>query len=85
MVKQQDISTAKAQGCKGVAKPRRRANKINASTAYDTCREQLSPFGGLLALVKFLDLIQCKQLVDEHYRPRGVVRCWATGACWPGS
>jgi hypothetical protein len=69
MVKQQDISTAKTQDCKGVAKPSRRANKINASTAYDTCREQLSPFGGLLALIKFLDLIQFKQLVDEHYRP----------------
>jgi hypothetical protein len=41
MVKQQDIFTAKTQGCKGVAKPRRRANKINASTAYGTCREQL--------------------------------------------
>ena len=31
--------------------------KINASTAYGTCGEQLSPFGGLLGLVKLLDLI----------------------------
>jgi Transposase DDE domain group 1 len=69
MVKQQEFSTAKSHGCKGILKPSARASKINASTAYDTCREQLSPFGGLLALIKFLDLIKFKQLVDDHYRP----------------
>jgi hypothetical protein len=71
MVKQQDFSIAKTNDCKGFSKPSARANRINASTAYDTCREQLSPFGGLLALIKFLDLIKFKQLVDEHYRPPG--------------
>jgi hypothetical protein len=69
MVKQQFYSTAKTHDCKGLSQGSARTNKINASTAYDTCREQLSPFGGLLALIKFLDLIQFKQLVDEHYRP----------------
>lgn len=68
MVKQQDGSTAKTHDCKGFSKSCARASKINASTAYDTCREQLSPFGGLLALIKFLDLIQFKQLVHECYR-----------------
>jgi hypothetical protein len=68
MVKQQDLSIAKTHDCKGISKPSARASKINASTAFDTCREQLSPFGGLLALIKFLDLIQFKQLVAEHYR-----------------
>jgi hypothetical protein len=33
-----------------------KARKINSSTQYETCTEQLSPFGGLLALIKFLDL-----------------------------
>jgi len=37
------------------------ARKINASTPYDTCTEQLSPFGGLLAVVKFLDLVKCRR------------------------
>jgi hypothetical protein len=69
MVKQHDFSTAKTHDCKGFLKPSARATKINASTAYETCREQLSPFGGLLALIKFLDLIQFEQLVHEHYRP----------------
>ena len=68
MVKQQDLSIAKTHDCKGILKPGARASKINDSTAIDTCREQLSPFGGLLALIKFLDLIQFKQLVAEHYR-----------------
>ncbi len=54
MVKQQDLSIAKTHDCKGISKPSARASKINASTAFDTCREQLSPFGGLLALIKFL-------------------------------
>ncbi len=49
MVKQQDLSIAKTHDCKGISKPSARASKINASTAFDTCREQLSPFGGLLA------------------------------------
>ena len=69
MVKQQFSSTAETINCKGFSKPSARSSKINASTAYDTCREQLSPFGGLLALIKFWDLIQFKQLVDKHYRP----------------
>lgn len=68
MVKQQVSFTAKTRDRKGISEHSGRANKINASTDYDTCREQLSPFGGLLALIKFLDLIQFKQLVDEHYR-----------------
>ena len=69
MVKQQDFSTAKTHDCKGFSNSSARASKINASTAYDTCREQLSPFGGLLALIKFLDLIKFKQLVNDVYRP----------------
>jgi len=47
------------------------ARKINASTAYETCREQLSPFGGLLALIKFFDLTGFKEIFDSSYlRPQ---------------
>jgi len=38
-----------------------RGRKINASTAYGTYNEQLSPFGGLLGLVKLLDLFDFKE------------------------
>jgi hypothetical protein len=44
-----------------------RARKINASTDYDTCSEQLSPFGGLLGLIKFLDLIKLKEVFESRY------------------
>ena len=46
-----------------------RARKINASTVYGTCGEQLSPFGGLLGLVKLLDLINFRKHFDEVYIP----------------
>jgi len=38
---------------------------------YETCTEQLSPFGGLLALIKFLDLVDFQALREPklgHYR-----------------
>ncbi len=69
MVKQQDLSIAKTHGCKGVSGSVAKASKINASTAFDTCSEQLSPFGGLLALIKFLDLLKFERLFHEFYRP----------------
>jgi hypothetical protein len=31
--------------------------KVTPDTRYDECSERLTAFGGLLALVKFLDLI----------------------------
>jgi hypothetical protein len=43
------------------------ARKINASTEVETCSEQLSPFGGLLGLVKFLDLFDFKKHFEETY------------------
>jgi len=42
--------------------------KIKASTAYGACSERLSPFGGLLALIKFLDLIRLEEVFDHAYR-----------------
>jgi hypothetical protein len=43
------------------------ARKINASTPYDTCTEQLSPFGGLLAVIKFLDLVKFEDIFNFAY------------------
>jgi hypothetical protein len=45
-----------------------RPRKITASTDYDTCSERLSPFGGLLALIKFLDLIGLEEIFEQTYR-----------------
>lgn len=44
-----------------------RARTINASTEVDTCTEQMSPFGGLLGLLKFLDLFDFKENFNEAY------------------
>jgi hypothetical protein len=68
MVKRRKKDTRKRRARKGfragVGEPR----KITASTGYETCRERLSPFGGLLALIKFLDLIGLKELFEQIYR-----------------
>jgi hypothetical protein len=57
MVKQRKKNNRKRRNSKGFNKDRAEARKINASTVYETCTEQLSPFGGLLALIKFFDLV----------------------------
>ena len=57
MVKQQKKSNKKRRNGKGFKANGAKARKINASMIYETCTEQLSPFGGLLPLIKFLDLI----------------------------
>ena len=67
MVKRQKKSSKKRRNGKGFNKNGAKARKINASTAYETCTEQLSPFGGLLALIKFLDLVRFKEIFDSTY------------------
>jgi hypothetical protein len=44
-----------------------RATRINASTRIETCDEALSPFGGLLAVVKFLDVVQFQEIFETFY------------------
>ncbi len=45
-----------------------KATKIGPSTAYEYCSERLSPFGGLLGLVKFMDVVKFKEIFDGLYR-----------------
>lgn len=52
---------------KALTKKLGKATKINASTRIETCEERLSPFGGLLAVVKFLDLVQFGQIFNIDY------------------
>ncbi len=56
MVKSKKSDFRKNRNTKGRRANGARPRKINALTAYDTCSEQLSPFGGLLALIKLYDL-----------------------------
>ena len=58
--------TPKNQGSDG---KRPRAKKIGPNTKYDTCSERLSPFGGLLGLVKFLDLFRFEEIFEKLYLP----------------
>ena len=67
MVKKQKKNIRKSCIGKLHNEARGSARKINASTAHGTCGEQLSPFGGLLGLVKFLDLFDFKKHFDDVY------------------
>ncbi len=67
MVKRQKNNNRKNRNRKGFSKNRAKARKINASTVYETCSEQLSPFGGLLALIKFIDLVNFQKIFHSAY------------------
>jgi hypothetical protein len=69
MVKTKKSNFGKNRNHKGFNPNGGRAKKINASTAFDTCSEQLSPFGGLLPLIKFLDLVEFQKIFDFAYKP----------------
>lgn len=46
---------------------KRHAPKIGPNTPHRLCNERLTAFGGLLALVKFLDLIKFQEVFGEFY------------------
>lgn len=77
MVKSKDSKKAARKQAKK-ARRQKRKNKlcrisksapprIGANTKYDVCSERLTAFGGLLALVKFLDLIKFKDVFRDIY------------------
>ena len=67
MVKRQ--RTAKRPGRQGASRKSAGARpvRITAETPYGECSERLTAFGGLLALVKFLDLIGFEAAFATHY------------------
>ena len=69
MVKSKKSNFRKNRNPKEFSPNGAKAKKINASTVYDTCSEQLSPFGGLLPLIKFLDLVEFRKIFDFAYKP----------------
>ena len=68
MVKRRKKNISKKCTSKGFTGNQAKARKINASTEYDTCTERLSPFGGLLALIKFLDLFDFSEIFNYTYK-----------------
>jgi len=68
MVKQRKKYTKKKRAGKGFNKNAAKARKSNASTPVETCSEQLSPFGVLLALVKFIDLVKFEEIFNFAYQ-----------------
>ena len=75
MVKMQNRDITNSLASKGLEERGSRAKKINASTAFEICTEQISPFGGLLGLIKFLDLIKFEKVFKHLYiAPRRKVR-----------
>lgn len=67
MVKRQKKNIRKKRSSKGFKANGVKARKINAFTDYETCTEQLSPFGGLLAVIKFLDLVRFHNIFQFAY------------------
>ena len=67
MVKTNKSKNRRNRKNKGIREDAVRPRKINASTQYETCSEQLSPFGGLLAMIKFFDLIGFKEIFHATY------------------
>ena len=68
MVKRRVKNSKKSGTRKGFKANGAKARKISASTHYETCTEQLSPFGGLLGLIKFLDLIKFEEVFEHSYK-----------------
>lgn len=67
MAKKRKQNIRKTRKGKDIPKKLVRANKINASTRVETCDESLSPFGGLLAVVKFLEVVQFQEIFEAIY------------------
>lgn len=44
-----------------------RIKEIGSNTPYGTCSENMSSFGGLLLLVKFLDLLKFEEVFEDKY------------------
>ena len=76
MVKEQEKDSAKRRGNQGKAECLAKASKIGHSTPYSYCSRDrfqtclyLSPFGGLLGLVKLMELIRFKEIFEGLYNP----------------
>lgn len=67
MAKKRKQNIRKTRKGKDISKKLAKANKINAATRVETCDESLSPFGGLLTVVKFLEVVQFQEIFEALY------------------
>jgi hypothetical protein len=67
MVKQRNKTISAGPVNQGENECASKASKIGASTRYEYCQERLSPFGGLLGLEKFMDLVGFKEIFNGFY------------------
>ena len=68
MVKQRLKAITEKRDSKGCCEIPCTPRKIAVSTTYGTCTERLSPFRGVLGLIKFLDLLKFEEIFDQVYR-----------------
>jgi hypothetical protein len=68
MVKRQIKHSAKQGMNQGQNEDRKGSAEIYPNTLYAYCSERLSPFGGLLALEKFMDAVQFRYLFEGSYQ-----------------
>jgi len=52
---------------KGKQSQNTRVAQLGPNTPWGVCSERLSGFGGLLALVKFIDLLKFEEVFERHY------------------
>jgi hypothetical protein len=71
MVKRQKKDNVKSAVNQGQNQGQEKAAKISPNTRYEYCSERLSPFGGLLALTKFLDAVKFQEIFEGFYQPPG--------------
>lgn len=71
MVKQQKKHSAKRGMNQGQSEGREEPAKISPNTRYEYCSERLSPFGGLLALEKFMDAVAFREVFEGFYQSPG--------------
>ena len=71
MVKRQKKHSAKRGMNQGQNGGPEQAAKISPNTRYEYCSERLSPFGGLLALEKFMDAVKFREVFEGFYLPPG--------------
>ncbi len=71
MVKERFYATTENGAGKGFSRESCRTSRITASTPYGTCNERLTPFGGLLGMIKYLDLLGFEEVFDHVYKGPG--------------
>lgn len=69
MVKRQKKHSAKRGMNQGQNEGHEYPAKISPNTHYEYCSERLSPFGGLLALEKFMDAVKFREVFEGFYQP----------------